>query len=361
MSFANPPMLWIMLATLPLLVAFLWWSWRRRQQLIRQFVRSRLLAFLTVGVSRNRQKIRLVLQVLTVAFLLLALARPRWGFVWEEARQKGLDIVVVFDTSRSMLATDLAPNRLARAKLAVLDLIQVAKSDRLGLVPFAGTSFLMCPLTFDDDAFRQSVDILEVDTLPQGGTALAGAIDTALTAFREGDNYKAIVLMTDGEDHENGSVDAAAKAAATGVRVFTIGVGTVEGEVLPEPQAKGGGYIKDDEDKVVKSRLNEPLLQSIATSGHGFYLPLRGAQTMETLYARGLSPLLPKTVTRDSGRKGEPSVKLIQRPQERFQWPLALALVCLVVELFVPDRKPQPRAVPSQQPLSKGGEVQPRS
>lgn len=350
MSFANPPMLWIMLATLPLLVAFLWWSWRKRQHLIRQFVRSRLLAFLTVGVSQNRQKIRLALPVLIVAFLLLALARPLWGLVWEEARQKGLDIVAVFDTSRSMLATDMAPNRLARAKLAVLDLIQVAQSDRLGLVPFAGTAFLMCPLTFDDDAFRQSVDILEVDTLPQGGTALAAAIDTALTAFREGDNYKVIVLITDGEDHENGSVEAAAKAAAAGVRVFTIGVGTVEGEVLAEPQAKGGGYIKDADDNVVKSRLNEPLLQKIATAGNGFYLPLRGAQTMETLYARGLSPLLPKMATRETGKKGEPSIKLIQRPQERFQWPLALAMVCLIAELFIPDRKPQRRQTAPGQP-----------
>ena len=128
--------------------------------------------------------------MLAVACLILALARPQWGFAWEEVKQRGLDIVVAIDTSKSMLAEDIAPNRLARAKLAALDLMQQAKSDRLGLVAFAGNAFLQCPLTIDDAAFRQSVEALDVNTIPQGGTAIAEAIETALTAFKEGDNHK---------------------------------------------------------------------------------------------------------------------------------------------------------------------------
>src|SRR5438034_7548368 len=233
MKFANPQMIWLLLVTVPLLAWFLWWAWRRKQALIAQFVQSRLLAQLTVGVSPLRQKIRLGLVVLAVACALLALARPQWGFDWEEAKQRGLDIVVAIDTSRSMLAEDVRPHRLSRARLAALDLMKLAKSDRLALVPFAGTAFLQCPLTLDEQAFRQSVEALEVGIIPQGGTALSEAIETALAAYKEdADNYKILVLFTDGEDHDSGAVEAAEKAAKAGLKVFTVGVGTPAGELL---------------------------------------------------------------------------------------------------------------------------------
>src|SRR4029079_18773368 len=142
MTFAHPKMIWLLALTVALLSGFLYWSWRKRQYLMSQFVRSRLLAHLTVGLSRTVQKTRMVLLVLAVGAVILALAQPQWGYAWEEAHQRGLDIVVAIDTSRSMLAEDIAPNRLQRAKLAALDLMRLAKRDRLGLVAFAGTAFL---------------------------------------------------------------------------------------------------------------------------------------------------------------------------------------------------------------------------
>src|ERR1044071_5064203 len=193
MRFANPQMLWLLPVTVPLLVWFLCWAWRRKQALIAQFVQSRLLPQLMVGVSPARQKFRLSLVFLAVAAVLLALARPQWGFDWEEARQRGLDIVVAIDTSRSMLAEDVRPNRLARARLAALALIKLANNNRLALAPFAGAAFLQCPLTLDDQAFRQSVEALDVGIIPVGGTALTEAIETALTAFKEADNFKTLV------------------------------------------------------------------------------------------------------------------------------------------------------------------------
>src|SRR3989475_476130 len=223
MRFAHPQILWLLALFPPLMLAFFWWSWRKRQQLVTQFIQARLLAALTVGISPVRLKLRLALLVLAVIGLILALARPQWGFDWEPTKQRGLDIVVAIDTSKSMLAEDIAPNRLTRAKLAALDLMQQAKSDRLGLVAFAGTAFLQCPLTVDDTAFRQSVEALDVTVIPQGGTALAGAIETALNAFKEGENHKALVLLTDGEDHDSGALEAAKKAAEGGLRIFTIG------------------------------------------------------------------------------------------------------------------------------------------
>src|SRR5213596_2147743 len=254
MLFAHPQMLWLLVVTVSLLAWFLWWAWRKKQTLVAQFVQSRLLAQLTVGVSQARQKIRLALIVFAVGGALLALARPQWGFEWEEAKQRGLDIVVAIDTSKSMLAEDIAPNRLARAKLAALDLMQQARSDRLGLVAFAGSAFLQCQLTIDDAAFRQSVEALDVNVIPQGGSALAEAIETASTAFKEADNHKILVLFTDGEDHDSGALEAAKKAAEAGLRIFTIGIGSVEGEILRIKDAKGRiDYLRDEEGNVVKS------------------------------------------------------------------------------------------------------------
>src|SRR2546425_115026 len=265
MTFAHPNVLWLLLAIPPAMLAFFWWSWRTHQRLVTQFIQTRLLPGLTVGISPARQKIRLACLILAVICLLLALARPQWGFDWEEVKQRGLDIVVAIDTSKSMLAEDIAPNRLARAKLAALDLMQQAKSDRLGLVAFAGSAFLQCPLTIDDAAFRQSVEALDVNIIPQGGTALAEAIETAMTAFKEGDNHKALVLITDGEDHDSGALDAAKKAAESGLQIFTVGIGSAEGELLRLKDAKGrSDYIRDAQGNVVKSHLNEDLLRDIA-------------------------------------------------------------------------------------------------
>ena len=330
MNFAYGYMLWMLLIIPPALIVFFWWAWRERQRLMTMFIQARLLPSLISGVSPMRLKVRFALLVAAFVFLILALARPQWGFNWEESKQKGLDIVVAIDTSKSMLAEDIQPNRLQRAKLAALDLMQLAQSDRLGLVAFAGGAFLQCPLTIDDSAFRQSVDALDVNIIPQGGTALAEAIDTALTAFKEGENFKVLVIFTDGEDNDENALEAAQAAAKEGMKIFTIGIGTAEGELLRVKDAKGRmDYIRDGQGNVVKSRLNESLLQQIAgaTDG-GFYLPMRGAKTIDTLYEKGLAPL----------PKSEGQEKLIKRMHERYHWPLAIAIALLLIEVLMPER-----------------------
>ena len=336
MRFANPQLLWFLLIIPPLLIVFFWWSWRTRQRLMTQFIQTRLLPSLTVGISPTRQKVRLTCLVAAVVCLILALARPQLGFDWEEVKQRGLDVIVAIDTSKSMLAEDIAPNRLKRAKLAALDLMQQAKSDRLGMIAFAGGAFLQCPLTIDDSAFRQSVDSLDVNVIPQGGTAIAEAIDTALSSFREGDNHKALVLFTDGEDQDSGAVEAAKRAGQAGIHIYTIGIGSTEGELLRITDAKGRtDYIRDEQGNVVKSHLNESLLREIAgaTPG-GFYLPLRGATTMETLYEKGIGTL----------PKSETSEKLVRRYYERYHWPLAAAMVLLLIEMLFPERRRESKA-----------------
>lgn len=330
--FAAPQMLWLLLILAAPLTAFFWWAWRKRQQLITQFISARLLNQLKVGVSPSRQKARLVLFVVAVVFLILALARPQWGVTREEARQRGLDIVVAIDTSNSMLAEDVSPNRLTRAKLAALDLMHRAKTDRLGLVAFAGTAFLQCPLTLDDAAFSQSVDSLDTKTISQGGTAIGEAIDEARKAFKdESDNHRVLVLFTDGEDQDSDAVKAAEKAAKDGMIIFTIGIGTAEGESLRIRDDRGRmDYIRDEKGNPVKSHLNEELLQQIArTTKEGFYLPLQGTKTMDNLYDHGIAPL----------PKSEKSVRMFQNYHEQYHWPLGIAVALLLLEMFLPERK----------------------
>ena len=246
MSFAAPQMFWLLLIV-PALLVFFWWSWRVRQKLMTQFIQARLLTGLIAGVSVARQKIRAVLIMASVICFIFALARPQWGYFQEEIAQRGLDIVVAIDTSKSMLASDIAPNRLTRSKLAALSLMQEAKSDRLGLVAFAGSAFLECPLTIDDGAFRQSVQALDVHTISEGGTSLSEAVDTAAKAFKEGDNYKVLVLFTDGEDNDAGADDAAKRAAKDGLKIFTVGIGTAAGELLQYQDESGHlQYVRDD-------------------------------------------------------------------------------------------------------------------
>ena len=263
--------------------------------------------------------------------MLLALARPQWGFAWEEAKQQGLDIIVAMDTSRSMLAQDVPPTAWRRPSWPAIDLMRLAKTDRLGLVAFAGTGLFASAPHTGRTAFQQAVDAVSVGIIPQGGTALSAAIRTALAAFEKGnDNHKVLVLFTDGEDHDADAetLAAAKEAAQAGMRIFTIGVGTPEGELLRVADEQGNtAFVKDDDGNVVKSHLNQTLLQQIATEADGFYLPLQGANPMETLYARGLAPL-PKT---------EEATRLTRVYRERYHWPLGFAVLCLVIEVLLPE------------------------
>ena len=331
MRFARPELLWLLLVAVPTLCWFFWWAMRQRQALMSRFVDARHLPSLMVGISPQRRRLKMGTLILAVCFVIGALARPQWGFVWEEASLRGVDIIVAIDTSKSMLTEDIAPNRLVRAKLAALDLLRLAKTDRLGLVAFAGTAFLQCPLTIDESAFRQCLDMLDVNTLPQGGTALAEAIEAARAAFKERDSYKVLLLLSDGEDHEPGALEAAQEAAKDEITIYSIGMGTTEGDVI-RLKDEGGRteYLKDADGTVIKSRLNEELLREIAsaTTG-GIYLPLRGANTIETLYNEVIAKL-PKT---------ERQERLVKRYHERFHWPLAIALALLMFEMLLPDRK----------------------
>ena len=319
---------------MPLLCLFLGWAWRRRRERVARFIHANLVEQLTLGLSTARRKAKLGLLVGVVLLLFVALARPKSGYELQKTETRSLDILVAVDTSRSMLATDQSPNRLERAKLAVFDLMRLAKRDRLGLIAFSGTAFLQCPLTVDRNAFVQSVNSLSTDIIPQGGTAIGEAVNEALrTLEKEEDNHKVLVLMTDGEDHEAGVTDAAQKANEIGMKIFTIGLGSPKGELIQLPDPKTGQleFLKDESGNVVKSRLNEPLLRDLATGTGAFYLPMQGADTMERLYDAGLAGLTPNRTEN----------QMTKRFFERFQWPLGLAILLLLGEMLLGEgRRP---------------------
>jgi len=247
------------------------------QAALKKFAAVHLLKRLTESVSPGRRMAKRILLLVAVASIFVALARPQVGYQWKEIKRKGIDILLAVDTSKSMLATDVRPNRLERSKLGILDFVSRLEGDRVGLIPFAGTAFLMCPLTLDYDAFRQSLETLDTQIIPQGGTDIATAIREAETAFSNNANHKILVLVTDGEDLEGEALSAAKAAAQKGMVIYTVGVGTPAGELIPlKDSSQGVQFVKDAKGQVVKSRLDEKMLGEIAQVTGGQYEPTFG-------------------------------------------------------------------------------------
>ncbi len=331
MRFGNDHAFWL-LATLPLLVLFLVAAARARRQAVERFAAAPLAARLARSVNGRARTGKAVLLVAALLFGLLALAQPRWGFQWREVTRRGVDVFVLLDVSKSMLAEDVPPNRLQQARFAVKDLLHYLTGDRVGLIAFAGSAFVQCPLTIDREAFRLTLNAVDPSLIPRGGSAIARAVETALKAFEAGESRdRVMVLITDGEDTEGDPLAAASAAAEQGVRLYAIGVGTAEGELIPLRQdGQSMSFVKDDQGRVVKSRLNEAALREMAARTGGMYVrSAPGDFGMETIYREGIAHL----------QQDEYESRLQKRYYERYQWPLGLAVLLLVIEYFLPDRR----------------------
>ena len=334
MKFAQP--LWLLAGLIA--CAALVWRYRRfdaRQRVeLAKFASAGLIAQLTASVSPARRHIKRALVIAGVACLAVALARPLAGFRWEEARRQGLDLMFAVDTSKSMLAQDVKPDRLTRAKMAVEDLLGKMDGDRVGLVAFAGNAFLQCPLTLDYDAFRQSLAALDTKIIPRGGTDIASAIRETQAALEgNGNNERILVLLTDGEDLEGSALDAARAAAKNGLKIFTVGVGSTSGELVSvESESGETQFVKDSSGQLVRSRLDETMLKQIAETTGAMYQPLgQQGQGLETIYSQGLAKFT----------RHELASRMQKVYLERFQWPLALGWLCLVVEPLIGIRRRQ--------------------
>jgi len=307
---------------------FLWWAGRRRRRLLERFADTAVLPVLTAGVNTSRTRWKLFLQTSTVFLLALALVRPQWGFQWQTVTRTGVDIMIAVDVSRSMLATDIKPNRLERTKLAIRDLVEKLEGDRIGLIAFAGTAFVQCPLTVDYSGFLISLDDLSTGSIPRGGTSVSGAIREAMSAFAGGQKkYQALVIVTDGEDHEGDAAILAEQAKNAGIRVYCVGIGTPEGELIPLEGENGARtWLKDRSGNVVKSRLNETLLQEIALKTGGSYVRASSLEFgLDLLYEKKIATL----------EEREIKSTMAKRYEERFQFVLLPAFVLLAIQLLL--------------------------
>jgi Ca-activated chloride channel family protein len=330
MAWREPLFLWLLLL-LPLAGGFFVWSLRRRRAALERFAEARLLPSLVPDLDERRRHWRAAALLGALAAAILALGGPQWGFHWEEVRRQGVDIVVALDTSRSMLAQDVRPDRLSRAKLAIEDLVKQLRGDRVGLVAFAGSAFVQCPLTLDYQAFAESLRAVHVGIIPKGGTALAEAIDVSLDAFEaRRSKHEALILITDGEDHEGKVEEAAKRAAERGIRIYTVGIGTPDGELIPAATDGQPGFLKDRQGNVVKSRLDDATLKQIAVTTGGAYVHAAGPNL-------GLDQVYAEHIAKMETRRLQSTMQ--RRFEERFQWPLLLALALLAIEPLIGVRR----------------------
>ncbi len=330
MDFAQPHWLFIgILACIGLTLLFRFMQ-KRRQAALEKFAAHQLIDRLTRNVSGNRRRYKNILLLLAVFMCFTALARPQYGYQWVDIKRKGIDLLFALDTSNSMLAEDIKPNRLKRAHLAILDFVQQLEGDRVGLLPFAGSAYLMCPLTLDYEAFEDSLSAITPGIIPRGGTNIAAVIDMAVETLNNAANHKILIILTDGENLEGNAIKAAEEAAKQGLTIYTVGVGTSEGELIPITEGDGKGFIKDQQGNFVTSRLDEKSLATIAEKSNGLYVPLgSGGEGLETIYQQKLA-LIPKEELAERRQK---------LPIERFEWPLAAALFFLILELLIGERK----------------------
>lgn len=317
---------------LPAMILFFILAFKKREKAMEAFAHKDLLGSLTGSLDNKRQRLKVILILAAMLLLAITLMRPQWGFEWQEVKRSGLDILIAIDTSKSMLAEDIKPNRFERSKLAVKDLMKKLRGDRIGLIAFSGSAFLQCPLTVDYSGFTRSLDSLDVNTIPKGGTSITSAINTALESYEGGmKKYKVLIIITDGEDHEGSPTRAAEEAKENGIKVYTIGIGTKDGELIPYTDRAGDkSFLKDGEGNVVKTRLDENPLKEIAMIAEGSYVKATSSEFgLELIYDEKLSKM----------EKRDIEEKMIKKYKERFQFPLLLALLLLCIEPMISERK----------------------
>jgi Ca-activated chloride channel family protein len=340
LRFANPGALALLWAV-PGVVGFYLFAFRRKRRALERLGNPELIARLVASASRPRQAAKAALSVLTLVLFVLALARPQFGTRLELVKRKGVDLIIALDVSKSMLAEDLKPNRLEQAKREVAGLIDHLEGDRIGLIAFAGTAFMQCPLTLDYGAAKMFLDLIDPSLIPVPGTAIGEAIRLATRSFDPKERqHKVLILVTDGEDHDTEPVKAAEEAKKEGVVIYTIALGDPRiGAPVPELDEEGRriGSKRDREGKLVMSKANTETLNRIAytTNGKSHVVTPRGLD-LDKVYA-------------DIARLDEKELqsRKFTQYEERYQWPLTAGVLLLTLEWILTDRRRPRRRIES--------------
>ena len=299
---------------------------KMRRRRLKKFGDEALVSRLMPSYSKGKVWVRLVLFSIGFFFFVIGLSRPQIGAKLKEHETKGAEIMIVLDVSNSMLAEDYSPNRLERAKLAISRLVDKLRDDRIGLIVFAGNSFVQLPITTDYVSAKMFLNSITTESVPVQGTAIGDAINTAMRSFSvQSEKSRAIIIITDGENHEDDPVAAARQAAELGVRVFTIGVGSPEGKPIP----MDGELLKDKNGEIVVTKLDENVLQEVAQAGNGVYVRAGNSEF-------GLNPII-ENIKRMEDEKYSSIV--FEEFDEQFMYFLGIALFFFVIEMLVGDRR----------------------
>jgi len=326
---ANAEYLYALLLLLPLAAVYLYASARRRRMMER-FGSPGLMASLVQSPGKYKRPVKFVLIASAVVFLILGLANPQIGTKLEEVKREGVDVMVALDVSNSMKAEDIKPNRLDHAKQNISRMLNRLENDRVGLIVFAGQSYLQVPLTTDYTAVRLVLNTIDTDAVPVPGTAIGSAIRLAKESFLVGETkHKVILLVTDGENHEDNALGEAATANEEGVVIHSIGMGSVEGSPLPVYSGNSlTGFKKDTDGSVVISKLNGEMLGDIAEAGGGVYVRATNQQNEFDEIFSQISSM----------EKKEFGAKVFTDYEDRFQYFIAMALMLLLAEFFLSEK-----------------------
>ncbi len=319
------------LGLIPLFIVIYWLVNRWRKKALKTYGDITIIQQLFPDVSKSKRFWKFILFSIAFTFLIIGIINPQVGTKLEEVKRKGADLMICLDVSNSMKAEDLQPNRLEKSKQAISKLIDKLEGDRIGIVVFAGESFVQLPITTDYSAAKLFLESINTDMIPTQGTAIGSAIDMAMESFGkdEGKN-KAIVIITDGENHEDDAIRAAESAAEKGITIHTIGMGSENGS--PIPMFKGNvkeGYRKDKDGNTIVTKLDENALQEIAAAGNGIYVRASNSDA-------GLKNVLEAI---NKLEKKQFDSKMYSDYEDRFQWFVAIAFVLLLIDLFLTERK----------------------
>ena len=325
MIFAESKYLFLLLL-IPVFIIIQTVVLRFRRKRLEKFGDEALVKELMPSYSRAKVWLRLSFFLLAFFFFTLGISRPQMGAILKEHKTRGAEVMIVLDVSNSMLAEDYSPNRLERAKLAISRMVDKLRDDRIGLVVFAGNSFVQLPITTDYVSAKMFLSSISTQSVPIQGTAIGEAISTALRSFSaQSDKSRAIIVITDGENHEDDPVAAASQAAELGVRVFTIGIGSPEGKMIPFE----GDYLRDKEGNPVVTRLDEAVLQEVASAGKGLYVRAGNSEF-------GLNPIIEEIAGMDDE---EYDSVVFEDYDELYMYFFAMALFFLVLEMLIGDRR----------------------
>ena len=325
--FAHIEFLWLLLA-IPVLVALHIWITRRKRQQLQLFGDPELMVELMPNASRIRPHVKFALMLTALSLLIIGIARPQYGTKEQTVKRQGIEVMIALDISNSMLAEDVAPNRLERAKQMLSKLVDQMVDDKLGLVVFAGDAFTQIPITCDYVSAKMYLQSITPELIPAQGTAIGKAITTCVSSFGTEDTEKsrAIILITDGENHEDNAQEAAKMAKEKGIHVFVVGIGKPEGSPIPDGR---GGFKKDRQGTVVVSRLSEDMCQEVAAAGGGMYVRADNSNTATRALEKEIDKL----------GKQEIETKVYSDYNEQYQSFIFIALLLLVIDFFIFSRK----------------------